>query len=159
MAMSDEPRKEIKTDEIADRVTQEQKRGLIKLTGRFLGNSEQEGYYRLYLTERMDRFLEFSKEGTFEAERFPSGRLVVWLKSGTKVVEVASRPISDEFLSGAIAGGRGRRARGGVVRMMMAAAGDGCGEYSSMVPANCPDTREFTYTCSPNDPGGECPPF
>ena len=155
MAMSDNPRKEIKTDEIADRVAREQKEGLIRLTGRFLGNSEREGYFRLYLTEQMDRYLEFSKEGTLEAERFPSGRLVVWLKSDTKVVEVACRPVSDDFLSGAIAGRR--RGRGGVVRTMMAAAGDGCG-YSSIVPANCPDTRT-SITCGTHDPDPDCPIF
>jgi hypothetical protein len=155
MAMSETPKKEIKTDEIADRMAREHRQGLIRLTGRFLGNSEHEGYYRLYLTEQMDRYLEFSKDGTVEAERFPSGRLVVWLKPGTPVVNVASRPVSQEFLSGSIGAGASRRPRG-VVRTMMAAAGDGCG-YSSLIPANCPDTGPATITCNPNDPAPGCP--
>ena len=155
MAMDDRPRKEIKTDEIADRVARE-RGGLIRLTGQFLGNSEREGYYRLYLTEQMDRYLEFSKEGTLEAERFPSGRMVVWLRAGTKVVEVASRPVSEEFLSGSIGASTRQRPRG-TMRTMMAAAGDGCG-YSSAIPANCPDTQN-SLTCyqTPVDP--RCPIF
>jgi hypothetical protein len=156
MPTDDRPQKEIKTDEIADRLTRDQKEGVIRLKGRFLGNSEQEGHYRLYLTDHMDRYLEFSKEGTLEAERFPSGGLVVWLRPGTKVVEVASRPVSEDFLSGAIAGSSSRKARGSV-RTMMATAGDGCG-YSSAIPANCPDTK-MAYTCSPTDNNPNCPPF
>ena len=154
MATDDKRKKEIKTDEIADRAAREQREGLVRLTGRFLGNSEHEGYYRLYLTEQMDRYLEFSKEGTLEAERFPSGRLVVWLKPGTKVVEAASRPVSQEFLSGSIGAATSRRPRG-VVRTMMAAAGGGCG-YSSVIPANCPDTQT-AFTCNPRDPSPDCP--
>jgi hypothetical protein len=154
MAINEKPRKEIKTDEIADRVVRDQKEGLIRLTGRFLGNSEHEGHYRLYLTEQMDRYLEFSKEGTLEAERFPSGKLVVWLQAGTKVVEVARRSVSEEFLSGAIGAGTSRRPRG-LMRTMMAAAGDGCGP-SSAIPANCPDTQT-AFTCNPRDPSPDCP--
>jgi hypothetical protein len=153
MPMDDKPKKkEIKTDEIADRAAREQKEGLIRLTGRFLGNSEREGYYRLYFTEQLDRYLEFSKEGTLEAERFPSGKLVVWLKPGTRVVEVVSRPVSEDFLSGSIAGATSRGAQG-VVRMMMATAGGGCGGSSL---ANCPDTQ-LSFTCNPRDPSPNCP--
>jgi hypothetical protein len=155
MATNERPRKEIKTDEIADRMAREHGEGLIRLTGRFLGNSEREGYFRLYLTEQMDCYLEFSKEGTAEAERFPSGRLVVWLKAGTHVVRVATRPVSQEFLSGSIGTSTSPRARG-AVRTMMAAAGGGCG-YSSLIPANCPDTGPNTLTCNPNDPSPGCP--
>jgi hypothetical protein len=151
---NDKSRKEIKTDEIADRAAREQQEGLIRLTGRFLGNSEREGYYRLYLTEQMDRYLEFSKAGTLDAERFPSGRLVVWLKPSTKVVEVASRPVSQEFLSGSIGTATSRRGRG-MMRTMMATGGSGCGP-SSVIPSNCPDTQT-AFTCNPRDPDPNCP--
>jgi len=154
MATPERPRKQIETDEIADRLAGDQKEGLIRLTGRFLGNSDDAGHYRLYLTEQMDRYLEFQKAGTIEVERFPSGRLIVWLKSGTKVVEVASRPVSEEFLSGAIGSSKGSRPRG-TVRTLMAAAGDGCG-YSSLIPANCPNTST-DFTCNPRDPSPDCP--
>lgn len=158
MARDDNPKKEIKTDEIANRLVRE-KQGLIRLKGLYLGNSEREGYYRLYYTQQMDCYLEFSKEGTVDAERFPSGGLVVWLKAGTSVVAVTSRSVSDDFLRGSIAESYGRRARGipGAVYSVMAAAGDGCG-YSAWIPANCPDTKTG-HTCQPTPTDPNCPPF
>lgn len=149
--------REIKTDELADRLERESPGGVIKLVGRFLGNSEREGYYRLYLTERLNSYLEFPKDATLDAERFESGRLVVWLKAGTEVKKTVTHVVPEEFLLGNIHRENARRAAGlpGMGRVFQMAAGDGCG-YSSAIPANCPDTQ-LSFTCNPRDPSPDCP--
>ncbi|MDR3529840.1 MAG: hypothetical protein P4L90_04665 [Rhodopila sp.] len=147
-------KKEIKTDEIIDRLKPEP--GIIKLAGRFLGHSDRAGYYRLYINERLDRYLEFPKEATLDAERFPSGRLVVWLKAGTTVTDTTSRTVPESLLSGPISRQNAKRAAGlaGMPRMVLdAASGDGCGGSSI---ANCPDTT-LSFTCNPRDPSPDCP--
>jgi hypothetical protein len=92
--------REITTDEFLGRLEAERASSgsLIKLVGRFLGHSDRYDFYRLYLSEDLNRYLEFSKEGTVYVERFPSGRIVVWLRAGTKVVKTAVQDISKNFI-------------------------------------------------------------
>ena len=96
----DPKKKDIKTDELVERL--ERARGssgqLIKLVGRFLNHSDREDWYRLYLSENLNRYLEFSKEGTVDAERFPTGRSVVWLRAGTKVTKTVMQDVSKNFM-------------------------------------------------------------
>jgi hypothetical protein len=141
---SERRRREIETDEILERLEPESRTGtLIRLVGRFLGNSDREGYYRLYLTEQLNRYVEFPKDATLDAERFPSGRIVVWLRNGTKVVETASRDVAADFLTGAIQ--RGAAAFPG--RRIMADMTDGGGCCGGTQLANCNSTVD-QYTCS-----------
>jgi hypothetical protein len=152
--MAEKRKKEIETDDFVDRLADERGKGLMKLVGRFLGKSEKTGYYRLYMTEQLNRYCEFAQDATLEAERFPSGRIVVWLKAGTVVEDVTVRTRPEDFVTGGILGQYGGDATGvpGSVRMMARAAGDGCG--SSI--ANCPDTQ-LTFTCQVRDPSPNCP--
>ncbi len=141
---SERRRREIETDEILERLEPESRTGtLIKLVGRFLGNSDREGYYRLYLTEQLNRYAEFPKDATLDAERFPSGRIVVWLRNGTKVVETVSRDVAADFLTGAIQ--RGVHTLPG--RRIMADITDGGGCCGGTNLANCNSTVD-QYTCS-----------
>jgi hypothetical protein len=150
---SSEPRKkDIKTDEILDRLEGERSSGpLIKLVGRFLGKSDREDHYRLYLSEDLNRYLEFSKEGTVDAERFPSGRIVVWLRRGTKLVETATRAVPDDFLKGSIhqqnAARQAADVLGGAGRLMMMMADSGGGCCGGTQLANCTATVD-QVTCS-----------
>jgi hypothetical protein len=141
---SERRRREIETDEILERLESASKTGgLIRLVGRFLGNSDREGYYRLYLTEQLNRYVEFPKDATLDAERFPSGRIVVWLRGGTKVVETVSRDVASDFLTGAIQ--RGAASLPG--RRIMADITDSGGCCGGTNLANCNSTVD-QYTCS-----------
>lgn len=142
-------KKDIKTDEILERLEKGRgSGGVIKLVGRFLGNSERPEYYRLYLTEELNRYFEFPKEATIDAERLPSGRIVVWIRAGTKVVETISRNLPEDFFTGSIHGENARLAGGllGAGRMMLQMA-DGGGCCGGTKLANCNSTVD-TYTCS-----------
>ena len=165
--MDEAHKKNIETDEILERLEQERgPGGVIKLVGRFLGNSERQGYYRLYINERLNRYLEFPKDATVDAERLESKRIVVWLKSGTKVADVVTREVPEDFLLGDIHRENAGRAAGlpGMSRVFRMAAAQGCGGGtsvmdlcpSSMIPANCPDTQ-LSFTCNPRDPSPDCP--
>jgi hypothetical protein len=167
--MDEERKKNIETDPILERLERERgPGGVIKLVGRFLGNSEREGYYRLYVNDRLNRYLEFPKDATIDAERLQSGRVVVWLKQGTKVADVMTREVPEDFLLGDIFRENAARAAGlpgmGTV-FRMAAAAPGCGGGgtdvmnlcpSSLIPANCPDTK-LSFTCNPRDQSPDCP--
>jgi hypothetical protein len=135
--------REITTDEFLGRLEAERANSgsLIKLVGRFLGNSDREDFYRLYLSEDLNRYLEFSKEGTVDAERFPSGRIVVWLRAGTKVVKTAVQDLPEDFLKGSIQQQSLARQAAGVVgstgqMMMLMANSPGC----------CGGTNQYTCT-------------
>ncbi|WP_449406201.1 hypothetical protein [Massilia phosphatilytica] len=52
--------REIKTDDLADRAAKYG--GVIKLIGKFLGNSEREHHFRLYTTDNLNWYYEFSKD-------------------------------------------------------------------------------------------------
>ena len=147
--------REIKTDEILDRIKPEP--GLIRVAGRFLGHSDRADYYRLYINDRLDRYLEFPKDATLEAERFPSGRLVVWLKPGTRVTDTTTGIVPENLLTGRILRQYARGATGlaGTRRMALDMASDsGCCGPSAI--ANCPDTQT-SFTCDPRDPDPNCP--
>jgi hypothetical protein len=148
----DPRKKDIEIDEILAKLEAERGRSgpLVKLVGLYLGNSDREGYYRLYLSEDLNRYLEFSKEGTVDAERFPSRRLVVWLRAGTKVVETVTRDVPPDFLRGPIQQNLAAQASGvlggaGRMMMMMADSGGGCCGETKM--ANCTATVD-QHTCS-----------
>jgi hypothetical protein len=140
-------KKEIKTDEVVDRLLEENKTaGVIKLAGRYLGNSEHKDSYRLYLTDQLNHYLEFPKQATLEAERFPSGGIVVWLKEGTKVRETKTTVVIEDFLRGDIhssnaGSGRGGSVLRGVLRLAENAPKDCCisgGKESDNCSFGCP---------------------
>lgn len=144
--------REIKTDELADRAARYG--GVIKLIGKFLGNSEREHHFRLYTTDNLNWYYEFSKDAVIDVERFPSGQIIAWLKPGAIVQETATRTVPEAFLGGATYRENAARAAGapGMRKMFAMAQGDGCG--SSV--ANCPDTQ-LSFTCNPRDPSPDCP--
>jgi hypothetical protein len=157
---SERGKKEIETDELLERLERERAGGsVIKLVGRFLGNSDREGYYRLYLTDQLDRYFEFPKDATLDAERFPSERVIVWLASGTRVVETFTHDVPEDFLRGALQSDNARRAVS-VLRIgryqLMDAEGRGGGCCGGSAIANCPDTQ-LSFTCNPRDPSPSCP--
>lgn len=141
-----------KTDEIADRAAGYS--GVIRLIGNYLGNSEREHHFRLYTTDTLNWYYEFSKDAVIDVERFPSGRIVAWLKPGSTVHETATRTIPETFLVGATYRENAARAAGapGMRKVFAMAQGDGCG--SSV--ANCADTQ-LDFTCNPRDPSPDCP--
>ena len=143
--------REITTDEFLGRLEAERASSgsLIKLVGRFLGHSDREDCYRLYLSENLNRYLEFSKEGTVDAERFPTERIVVWLRAGTKVTETVMQDVPEDFLKGSIQQQTLARQAAGVLggagQMMMMADSGGCCGGTQL--ANCTSTVD-QYTCS-----------
>jgi hypothetical protein len=73
---------------------------MTRLAGRYLGNSPDRAYWRLYLTEGFDRYLKFRKSDTIDAKRQPDGRIIVWLVPRAVVEEVEAAPGPEEFLQG-----------------------------------------------------------
>jgi hypothetical protein len=96
-------RRELRQDDLIGRLVPDPANtDLVRLAGLFLGNSEREAYWRLYLTTSLNHYLEFRKEDTVDAERFPSGAIVVWLKPEARVQERITRSIPAAFLQGNI---------------------------------------------------------
>jgi hypothetical protein len=154
MAEEKKKKKEIKTDEIVDRLLQEgDPTDVVKLVGRYLGNNEGGDSFRLYLTEQLNHYLEFPKEATLDAERVSSGNIIVWVKRGTKVRATKTQRLSEEFLRGDIHRSHsGAALAGSALRgMLMLAAGEsGCGacEQRSQPGWPCSDPACSGSACS-----------
>lgn len=147
----------IKPDEIIDRlVTDPDNPNVKRVVGLFLGKSSREKYWRLYLNSTLSNYLEFRQEDTLEAQRQPSGGIVVWLKPEAKVQQMVTEPVPEEFLKGELLGGNLRRASasgiGGLRRNLgLAAAGCGGGTQDAScqtVGSSCgPACSTTGYTC------------
>jgi hypothetical protein len=93
----------------------------------YLGRSSREGYWRLYLTARLNEYVEFSEDDVrhtmpLSPEESSLGGTRVWVKQGTRLqhTRVDSRQVQAEFLQGDIAARfmaqAARSAGGGLVR-------------------------------------------
>lgn len=134
-------------DEIVGRIVDDPSNVTARtLYGAFLGNSSREGYWRLYLNSRLDRYLEFRKEDTLDAQRQSTGRITVWVKSGTRVQTTKTTSVPVEMLQGPIQSGFMGRAVGSALRptLMLAAAGCTVGPECGGTPA----CDSYINTCS-----------
>jgi hypothetical protein len=149
-------KKEIKTDEIVDRLLQEgDPTDVVKLVGRYLGNNERGDSFRLYLNEQLNHYLEFPKEATLDAERVSSGNIIVWVKRDTKVQDTKTRRLSEEFLRGDIQRSYSGAASAGLaVRNMLMLANGSCD------PKDCPESNRppcVSYVPENCSTPGHCP--
>jgi hypothetical protein len=95
--------KELKQDDLIERLVPDPANiDVVKLAGMYLGNSDRENCWRLYLTINLNHYLEFPKADTIDAQRLPSGSFIVWLKPGARVQERITRSAPAEFLQGDI---------------------------------------------------------
>jgi len=134
-------------DEIVERVVEDPSNITARtLYGAFLGNSSREGHWRLYLNNRLDRYLEFRKEDTLDAQRLSDGRITVWVKSGTRVQTTKTTSVPVEMLQGPIQSSFLGRAVGAALRptLMLADAGCTVGPECGGTPA----CQTFVATCS-----------
>lgn len=154
--MSDEKknsgRADISEDEVVARIVSDPNNPDVKrVTGFALGKSSRDGYWRLYLNVDLSHYLEFEKSATLHAKQFREGRTVVWLKSGTRVIETKARSAPVDFLEGEISRGFARGFSG--VSMVMNAAdcpGSGCAHCTascSSLPGGGGDSSTIGYTC------------
>jgi len=147
----DGARCEVRPDEVIGRVVPDPSNPDVKsLAGVFLGESSRPGYWRLYTSVGLNQYCEFRKDDTLGAERFSSGRIVVWVKPVTRVSVMTATSAPVEFLQGAIAS---RNLRGRSIAQMIGGGGCGCG--SGDPPPNT--APQNTYPCCNNpitiDPG------
>ena len=152
----DKKRKEIKPDEFIGRVIPDPSNPrVLKLVGYFLGDSTNADFWRLYLSPDLDHYLEFRKADTLDAERFNTGRLVVWLKADAKVFETFTKPVPADFLRGGIQSSFLRVARdaiaGGPKYAMAGACSLGdctppCESHVNTCP-QMPACQTIGYTC------------
>jgi hypothetical protein len=145
---SGEPRRQTPDDLIDQNLPDPASTDVATFKGRHLGNSNREGYYRLYLDSALSHYFEFRKDDTVDATRLPSGQVLVWLRPGARVQETVSRTLAAEFLQGEIASSLTSRADRidttlGVLRL----AGPGCGTDKCLPPPEQPKT-EPPYRCS-----------
>ena len=119
--------KKLRQDDVVGRVVRDPTNvDAKKLVGLFLGNSNREGCWRLYLTAGFDHYVEFRKEDTLDGERFPSGRIVVWVKAGTRVQETRTESMPVEFLQGTIQYRHLPGVMGAGLRQTLAMGSEGC---------------------------------
>lgn len=126
---------------------------LNSLSGFLLGRSEEDDSYRLYLNAELNHYAEFAKSDTVHAKRIGEGRVIVWLKPGTKVRDVHSKTVSAEFLRGEIQRNMFRGTSGiriGGMTLLSDCPGSGCAHCTascSSLPGTPPDTAGFTCNC------------
>jgi hypothetical protein len=82
----------------------------VRLLCGFLGRCSRDGFWRLYLTEELNEYVEFAEEDAVATEPQSSekeGGTRIWIKSAANVVHtrVESRELRAEFLEGEITGG------------------------------------------------------
>lgn len=93
--------KDIKPDSFIERVIPDPSDPrVIRIAGQYLGRSDREDCWRLYLTDALNHFLEFRREDTLDAQKTSTGRMVVWLKKGSNVEETITGPVPTDFLRG-----------------------------------------------------------
>ena len=139
----------------------------IQISG-WLGRGTYEGIWNLYLTPRLDEYVQFSEQDlvhsqSISAEFSPLGGTIIWLRAGAPMRRVTVAPLQAEadFLSGAIAstylGGTisslpvSRKVRGQVA---VGTAGVNC-SVNPHIPAcqpyteNCYHTKVYPCTLEP----------
>ena len=119
----------------------------MTVTG-FLGKGPDPEVWRLYLSDELDEYLEFSAEDVLHTkplpeERSPLGGTIVWLRADASVrhTVVESRQIQAEFFKGGITSG------------FMAAAGPTISTMAAARPATgyaC--TRNYICSTNPHIP-------
>jgi hypothetical protein len=82
----------------------------VRVLGGFLGKSNREGYWRLYLTPTLNEYVEFAEDDvvhshTFESDESQLGGTVIWVRREANLQHTrsASREAQADFLQGAIA--------------------------------------------------------
>jgi hypothetical protein len=152
-------RKDIKPDDIVARLIPDPANPRVtRLTGLYLGNSAQEEYWRLYLTNAFNHYLEFRKEDTLDAERPPNGGVIVGLKQGAKIEETLTAAVPERFLRGEFQGRLGEAVNIDALRPMLRLAAQGCGGIActSALMETCKTSCGVTsaQTCDAGGGGG-----
>jgi hypothetical protein len=142
----------LKPDELIERLIPDPSNPDVKrITGFLMGNSDREGYWRLYLTVNLNHYIEFRKEETLYAHQFRPGRTVIWIKPGSRIHEMKARSAPVEFLQGQVRRGflRGVSGITQVMDLEAGCPGSGCAHCSvacSQLPGG-EDTIGYTCGC------------
>lgn len=101
-------RGELRQDALVERLAPDpgQHEPAATLAG-FLGKAAREGAWRLYLSPRLDEYVEFAAEDVLHAqplpaEQSPLGGTQVWLRAGASLrhTQISSRQVQANFLQG-----------------------------------------------------------
>jgi hypothetical protein len=167
------PKQPLKQDSLIDRITPDptKQQASIQVTG-WLGHGGAEGTWNLYLTPKLDDYIQFSEQDVVHSQSLPTdysplGGTIVWLRAGTSIqhVQVGTLQAQADFLAGGItstylagalsslptAGSRRAAAAGGTM-------GVNC-SYNPHIPAcaaptqNCYNTKVYPCTIEPVDCG------
>jgi len=81
----------------------------LRILAGFLGDSNQEGHVRLYLSPLLDEYIEFSKDDLLHLQRFapasdPLGGTLVWIRREAKLqhTRTTTGQVQGQFLQGGI---------------------------------------------------------
>jgi hypothetical protein len=105
------PKQPLKEDSLVNHLSPEPAtlNPTIQLTG-WLGRGSEEGTWNLYVTPKLDQYVQFSEQDVVHSQSIPAdysplGGTVVWLQDGAPVrhVTVAALQAEADFLSGGIA--------------------------------------------------------
>jgi hypothetical protein len=129
----------------------------IQLTG-FLGKGAQAGDWRLYLTPRLNEYVEFSEQEVVHTQpltqdQSPLGGTAVWLKAGTTLrhTQMVSRQVQADFLQGGIASGFMPGASPFMLRTMVGGEETGYActrNYVCSINPHIPACQDATEACS-----------
>jgi hypothetical protein len=154
---SDNPEKrDLREDELVRRLRPDpaQPRPLTVLSG-FLGRAPRNGYWRLFLTSKLDEYVEIAEDDIVSSKTTPEsasslGGTTVWVQPNASLqyTRVTSREIQAEFLTGSITANL--QAMSAVFRFAMARAA--YPQNASHLP-RCPN---FTNWCE-SDVAQDCP--
>lgn len=143
----------LKQDPVVEKLVRDPSRPGARLVSGYVGKSDREGRWRIYLNLEFSEYLEVSKEDVLHSERLAEETSAsgtwVWVKEDARVEHVRTRPkqARAEFLRGDIASA-----------FLGDAAGRGFGISSTIVflprtftvteCATCP-TGDGSHTCVP----------
>jgi hypothetical protein len=105
------PKQPLKQDSLVDQLTQDtrQQQPTIQVTG-WLGRAGDEGKWNLFLSPRLDEYIQFSEQDVIHSQALqsdfsPLGGTIVWLREGTSVhhIKVATLDAQADSLAGSIA--------------------------------------------------------
>jgi hypothetical protein len=145
--MNDEKGRQIKADALIERLVPDPAKPEAKLLSGYLGRSDRDSVWRLYLNLEFNDYLEFAEADIVHVEKLgrddeSQAGAWVWVKTETIVEHVRPerRAVQADFLGGAISSG-----------LLGGAAGAGINAASVGLVAALP--RTFSVTECPTDDG------
>jgi hypothetical protein len=107
--------------------------GVARLTGFKLGESDRQGYWRLYLSPSFTKYIEFKKDDVVGGEELRD-TTVVWVRSNARVTCATTHETAADFLKGPVRSGFQRKTgfAGVLMRAASGSADDCCGSLESL---------------------------